>query len=170
MTTHTPFVSQIDIDRRVLALAHQINEDYAGRSIDIVCLINSAMVFCADIVRHLTVPTRIHKMGFSSYPKANLSGEVRITLDVADSLQGRDVLVVEGILVSGRTPKYILDILRLRQPASLCLCALGVKRQMLAVDLPLAYTAFEFGKEIVVGYGIGEEAEMALPYLAERSA
>jgi hypoxanthine phosphoribosyltransferase len=163
---YTQLFSADQIQDRIAALARQIDHDYAGRSLDVVCLLNGASVFGSDLLRRLTVPTRMHPFGFSSYPAATASGEVRVTLDVTEPLLGRHVLVVEGI--SGRTPKFVTDLLRLRQPASLALCALGVKRQQLAVDLAVAYSAFDFGPEIVVGYGVGEGSEKALPYLADR--
>lgn len=165
----TPLFSREKIDERLQALARQIDADYAGKTVDVVYLLNGASVFAADLVRHLTVPIRLFPLGFSSYPAANPSGEVRITLDVVEPLHGRHVLVVEGIVVSGRTPKYVTDMLRLRQPASLALCALGVKPKVLAVDLSVAYHAFSFGSEVVVGYGVGEGAEKGLPYLAART-
>jgi len=164
-TLHAPQ----EIAKRVAALGKQISNDYAGKTVDIVCAINGGSAFCADLVRALSIPVRIHPLGFTSYPKASPSGEVRITLDVTEPLHGRDVLLVEGVVVSGRTPKYIVDVLRLRG-ANVTVCALGVKRQALAVDLPIGYSAFEFGAEIVVGYGVGEGSEKAMPYLAARAS
>lgn len=155
------------IEARVAGLARVITADYAGRELDVVCLINGASTFCADLVRQIGVPVRQHALGFSSYSGAPQSGEVRITLDVAEPLQDRHVLVVEGIVVSGRTPRYVIEVLRLRRPASLVLCALGWKPKALAVELDVHYAAFEFGDEIVAGYGVGKGSERAWPYLAE---
>jgi hypoxanthine phosphoribosyltransferase len=163
-----PVISEGAIASRLEALACRIDEDYAGRALDVVCALNGASVFCADLVRRLSVPVTVHPLGFASYDKPRPSGEVRLTLDVDQPLHGRDVLLVEGIIVSGRTPRYVADMLRLRQPASLSVCALGVKRQQLAVDLPMPYVAFDLGPEVLVGFGVGEGPEKALPYLAER--
>ena len=160
--------SQQEIEERLSALARQIDADYAGRTLDVVCLVNSASVFWADLGRLLSVPVRVHPLAFSSYAAGNSSGEVRLTLDVSEPLQNRHVLIVEGIVVSGRTPRYVCDLLRLRQPASLAMCVLGVKRHALAVELPPLYAAFELGSEIVVGYGVGEGPEKTLPYLSAR--
>ena len=91
---------------------------------------------------------------------------MQITLDVTEPLQGRHLLLVEGIVVSGRTPAYLVDLFKLRQPASIALCALGVKPN-LAVDLSIEYAAFKLGKEIVMGYGIGNGPERALSHLVE---
>ncbi len=150
---------------KIVELGRRITADYADREIDLVCLINGASTFCADLVRHIGVPVRQHYLGFTSYPEIPKSGEVRITLDIAEPLQGRHVLVLEGIVVSGRTPKYIVEMLKLRQPASIALCALATKPAVLAVDLPVQYSAFQLTSEIAVGYGVGKGAERALPNL-----
>ncbi|KTD24326.1 Hypoxanthine phosphoribosyltransferase [Legionella lansingensis] len=153
------------IKERVNCLAEQINADYAGLTLDVICLVNSASMFCADLVRQFTVPSRLHFLSFNSYANGNASGEVRIIQDINEPLYARNVLVVEGIVVSGRTPRYILDMLRLRQPQSLAMCALGVKPAQLSVDLPLKYVAFELGSEIATGYGIGSGIEKVHPHL-----
>lgn len=158
-------ISRSDIQERVRELGAAISADYRDRAIDIICLVNGASVFCADLARHITVPARQHFLCFTSYSKASSSGEVRITLDVTEPLEGRHVLVVEGIVVSGRTPSYVMDVLRRRRPASLALCALGKKPRSLAVDLTIDYFAFELGAEVAVGYGVGSGPEKSLPDL-----
>lgn len=170
MSNLVEIVSQSRLAQRVAELGAGISRDYAGRELDIVYAINGASLFSADLARCLTVPARLHPIGFSSYPEAPPTGEVRITLDVSVPLVDRHVLFVEGVVVSGRTPKYIADMLRLRRPASLVVCALGTKPRLLAVDLVVEYAAFEFDREVVVGFGVGDGAEKALPYLAARSS
>jgi hypoxanthine phosphoribosyltransferase len=167
MSTRNVLVSQARIQTRVSELAQKITHDYQGRQLDIVCLINGGSTFCADLVRQIGVPIRQHYLGFTSYAHAKPTGEVRVLLDVAEPLYERHVLIVEGIVISGRTPRYIVDMLSLRKPASLALCALATKPAALAVELPLAYTAFELGSEIAVGYGVGDVVERALPALVE---
>lgn len=147
----------------------QINDDYAGREIDLVCLTNAAMTFTADLMRALEVPVRLHVLAFISYVPTPASGEVRLTLDIGEPLQGRHVLVTEGMVISGRTPFYLMNLLRLRQPASLELCAIGIKPAESAVNLSIRYRLFEFGKEWVAGYGIGHGAEKASPHLLDMS-
>jgi hypoxanthine phosphoribosyltransferase len=168
MTSRNIIVSKTQLDSRVRELGEHITQDYDRRHLDVVCLINGGSMFCADIVRHIQVPITQHYLGFSSYPEGNSSGEVRITLDIAEPLQGRHLLLVEGIVVSGRTPAYLVELLKLRQPASIALCALGVKPN-LSVDLSIEYVAFKLGKEIAMGYGIGNGPERTLPYLVESS-
>jgi hypoxanthine phosphoribosyltransferase len=165
---HDIIISKEKIISRIKTLANQINSDYAGKTLDLVCLVNSAQFFTSDLIKHLTVPTRLHYIGFNSYLKGNETGEVRLTSDIQEPLFGRDVLVIEAIVVSGRTPKYIMDLLKNRKPNSLNLCALGSKPHLLSEKLPLRYIAFELGKEILVGYGIGSGPEKTLPFLISK--
>ena len=161
-------INKEKIISRIKTLANQINSDYAGKTIDLVCLVNSAQFFTIDLVKYLTVPTRLHYLGFNNYSEGNETGEVRITSDIQEPLFGRDVLVIEAIVVSGRTPRFIIDLLKKRRPASIALCALGSKPHLLSEKLPLNYVAFELGKEIVVGYGIGSGIEKTLPLLISK--
>jgi hypoxanthine phosphoribosyltransferase len=163
-------VSAEQIHERLQLLAQQINVDYEGHELDVICLTNSAMTFTTDLVRLIEVPVKVHMMAFISYTPAPKSGEVRLTLDIADALEGRNVLVVEGMVISGRTPLYLMNLLRLRQPASMELCAIGSKPSELAVDLPIKYRLFEFGKEWVAGYGIGHGAEKGSGDLLDMSS
>ena len=161
-------ISKEKIISRIKSLADQINSDYAGKTLDLICLINSAQFFTTDLVKHLTIPTRLHYLGFNSYQDGNETGEVRLTSDIQEPLFGRDVLVIEAIVVSGRTPKYIIELLKNRKPNSLNLCALGSKPHLLSEDIPLRYTAFELGKDILTGYGIGSGTEKTLPFLLSK--
>ncbi len=165
---HNIIATEEQITQRVKEQAAKINSDYAEKTLDVICLINSALFFSVDLVRQLTIPIRFHLLGFANYPQGNETGEIRITLDVSESLFGCHILVVEGIVVSGRTPRYILDLLSHRKPASLAMCTLGIKPAQLSEKLPLSYVAFELGNEIAVGYGVGSGVEKTLPYLVEK--
>jgi hypoxanthine phosphoribosyltransferase len=162
-------VAEEALRARVRALADQINADYAGRELSIVCTLGGAAVFCADLVRHLTVPARLLFMSFAGYGgPAGKSGEVRVHMDLAEPLEGRHVLLLEGAVISGRTPLYVVEMLKLRQPASLRFGTLLLKRASLKVPLPLDYVGFEIADEgIAIGYGMGHEAgQRSLPYIA----
>jgi len=153
------------INLRIKELAGQISLDYAGKTLDVVCLINSALFFCTKLVSQLTIPTRIHSLGFTSYPNGNVTGEVRITLDIPEPLFDRHILIIEGIVVTGRTPRYITEMLSLRKPASISLCALGVKTSLLTENLPLKYAAFELDNHVAAGFGVGSGSEKTLQFL-----
>jgi hypoxanthine phosphoribosyltransferase len=152
-------ITEDKLQQRISELAAQINQDYADSVLDIVYFVHSASTFCTDLVAQLNVSVRVHAFAFDTYQANNILGEVCITRDIAEPIKGRNVLVLEGIVVSGRTPRYILDFIQLRQPASLALCALGVKKNKLSTSLPLRYIGFELGSEVVTGYGMGAENE-----------
>jgi hypoxanthine phosphoribosyltransferase len=154
-----------EIAGRLKIIAKQIDVDYMEKKIDIICLTNSAMFFCSDLVREIRTPVELHLLSFENYKGENKNGQVKLTLDINSSLMNRHVIVVEGIVVSGRTPNYIISMLSGRAPASISLCALGVKRKLMTENLPLKYCAFELGDEITVGYGVGNNHQKCLPYL-----
>jgi hypoxanthine phosphoribosyltransferase len=158
------------IAKRVEEIADQINESYKDKNLEILSFLNGGSIFYADLIRKLRIPVTVHPFGFQSYSPSPLSGEVEVTLDVKKSMMGKHILIIEGVVISGRTPKYIYDMLKLRNPASIEICAVGIKREALTVDLNVKYHAFEFGSEIVVGYGIGEGKEKSFPFLAERKS
>ncbi len=162
-------ISEDRIRQRVQELAREISLAYAGLELHLVCTMGGAGMFFVDLVRQLDVPTRQHYLAFTSFGKGT-SGEARITLDVAEPLEGRHVLLVEGVIVSGRTPRYILEMMKLRQPASVALCTLILKRTSLAVDLAVPHVGFELGSEIATGYGIGLGPERALPHIVDASS
>lgn len=155
------------IEKRVGELAEQISRDFQGQELIVICLLNGASIFYADLVRKLTIPVTVQFIGFTSYSTANKTGEVRITLDVTEPLENKNLLIVEGIMVSGRTPKFIYDNLSLRAPKSISFCTIGIKKHLFKVDMPVKYQAFEIGEEMLVGYGIGKGPERVLPYLVE---
>lgn len=170
-TTHSKQIKVLapaeELQKRVEALAQQINMDYNGREIDIVCSSNGATIFTADLCRLIALPVRLHLIAFNSYPNAPASGEVQLTLDVTEPLQNRHVLVTEGIIISGRTPLYMMNLLRLRQPASIELCAIAMKPKQLAVELQVKYHLYDFDQEWVAGYGMGHGPEKAAEVLVD---
>lgn len=164
----TMLYSEEQVKFRIKELADQINLDYKGSSLSIVYMLNGASIFAAELIKHLNIDIQLYPFGFSSYQPAPSSGEVKITLDVPDALQGRNVLILEGIIVSGRTPNYVMQMIALRNPSSIEMCAIGVKPEKLSVDLKVKYSGFNFGSEIVVGFGVGESSEKKLSYLAQK--
>lgn len=162
---HAILYNELDIALAIKQIAGAIDNDYRGKELHIVAMLNGASFFCVDLVRQLTIPVTVHYFGFTSYQQPNLTGEVCITKDVAVPLQGKHILILEGVIVSGRTPKYIFEYLQLRKPDSVSICAIGIKRKSLATDLEIKYACFDFNDEMVVGYGIGAGEEKNIPYL-----
>ena len=148
-------ISEEDVDARIKQIAEQISKDYEGRSIHLLCILKGSVFFVCELAKRLTVPVTLDFMSVSSYgDKTKSSGVVRIVKDLDEPLQGKDVLVVEDIIDSGRTLSYLLKILKERNPASLRLCTLLDKPERREREVPVDYTCFEIPDEFVVGYGL----------------
>ncbi len=148
-------ISEEALNERVDELARQIETDYEGKDLLIVGLLRGAVTFMVDLTRALQRPVAIDFMAVSSYGSSTeSSGVVRILKDLDENLAGKHVLIVEDIVDTGLTLKYILEILRRRGPASLRVCALLNKVERRLVDLPLDYIGFNVPNAFVVGYGL----------------
>lgn len=144
-----------ELQQKVSELGTRISRDYAGKDLVMVGVLRGAVVFIADLLRHLTVPCEIDFMAVSSYGSSrDTSGVVRILKDLDDSITGRDVLIIEDIVDSGLTLNYLMRNLKARDPASLEVCSLLTKPERRRVDIPIRYTGFEIPNQFVVGYGL----------------
>ena len=153
--TPTVLVSAEDLQRRVAELGAEISGDYAERDLVMICVLKGAVVFLADLMRHISVPCELDFMAVSSYGSAtDSSGVVRILKDLDYPIQGRHVLIVEDIIDSGLTLQYLLRNLQARDPASLEVCALLTKPERRRVELPTRYVGFEIPNRFVIGYGL----------------
>jgi hypoxanthine phosphoribosyltransferase len=157
-----------DLSHRVEELAGEISRDYDGRELLLVGVLKGAVFFLSDLMRHLTVPCEVDFMAVSSYGSSTeSSGVVRIMKDLDTPIEDRDVLVVEDIVDSGLTLKYLLRTLSARNPSSLEVCALLEKPERRKVDLEIRYTGFEIPNTFVIGYGLDHgERFRNLPYVA----
>ncbi len=143
------------IQNRVRELGAQIARDYAGRTPHMIGILKGASIFHADLVRSIDLGISMDFIAVGSYGASTLSsGEVRILKDLDDSLEGRDVLLVEDILDTGLTLHYLLQNLESRGPRSLKVVALLNKPSRRKVAVPLHYIGFEIADEFVVGYGL----------------
>ncbi len=160
-------VSAAEIEDIVARLGQEISGDYAGRHPVLVSLLKGGVVFLADLIRHLTIPHHIEFMRVSSYESTQSSGVVRILSDLQTPIEGRDVLLVEDVVDTGTTLAYIVDMLRLRNPGSLEVCALLRKRVPRDPGIPIRYLGSEIPNTFVVGYGLDhEENYRNLPFIA----
>ena len=156
------------IKKNIEILANRLNKEYKDIDhLDVICCINGASVFCTDLIKLIKVPIRLHHFGFSSYQDMPSSGQVKIEQDLKDHIEDRHVLLLDGLVISGRTPLYLLNFFKSRKPASLKLCAIGVKRKRIEVDLKVDYHMFDFEDEWIEGYGIGGSGTKCLPYLVD---
>jgi hypoxanthine phosphoribosyltransferase len=148
-------ISERRIRARTAALARRIDADYRGRELTLLVVLKGALIFAADLMRHLRVPFILDFVAASSYGTGTLSSG-KVALAGLDRLEvgGRHVLVVEDILDTGRTCATIIERLRQRRPAGIALCALLRKPAAGTVDLPVAYAGFDIADDFVVGWGM----------------
>ncbi len=147
--------SATQIQERVRELGRQITQDHAGRELVVVCVLRGAFVFMADLVRSIDLPITCEFIGISSYGNdTESSGVVRVTHDLAHSIEGKDVLVIEDIIDTGLSIDYLLRNLRLRGPRSVRTCSLLDKQGRRQVNCPVDYVGFTIPDHFVVGYGL----------------
>lgn len=159
--------SQEDLQKRVGELAAQINRDYQGKEPMLISVLRGSFVFMADLVRSIELPCTVDFMAVSSYGAGTTSsGQVRITKDLSENVEGRDIIVVEDILDSGNTLSYLLRLLQARHPSSIRLCTLLDKPSRRTKPVDASYTGFTVDDLFVVGYGLDfAEKYRNLPYI-----
>lgn len=160
-------LSEEQIHQRVVELGKQISHDYAGKNLVMVSILKGAVLFVADLIRAVDIHTQIDFMSVSSFNGGvKSSGAVKIVKDLDISLEGRDLLIVEDILDSGRTLEYISDILSSRGPNSFKICTLLDKPSRRESSIVADYVGFVIPDEFVVGYGLDyAEIYRNLPYI-----
>jgi hypoxanthine phosphoribosyltransferase len=161
-------ISEETLQARIRELGAQISQDYAGQTLLLVCILRGGTLFLTDLVRQITNPVAFEFMSVSSYGKGarNSSGHVRITLDVSEDIHGRNVLIVEDIIDSGRTLASVLELLRSRDPLTLEVCTLLDKAERREVEVPIKYSGFVIPNEFVFGYGLDiDEYYRNLPFI-----
>jgi hypoxanthine phosphoribosyltransferase len=161
-------VQSDDLRQRIRAIADEINRDYAGKNVLLVGVLKGALFFLADLMRQLEVECEVDFMAVSSYGSSTeSSGVVRILKDLDTPIEGRHVLVVEGIVDSGLTLSYLMKNLSARGPASVEVASLLVKPDRFKVEPDLRYIGFEIPDRFVVGYGLDHAQQLRnLPYVA----
>ena len=148
-------ISKEELDKRIKEMADEISRDYAGLDLIIIGVLKGSFIFLADLVRQLDHHVCVDFMGISSYgASTKSSGEVRITKDLEQNLAGRHVLLVEDIVDTGLTLRYLVDALRTRQPASVRVCTLLDKPARRQVRVVIDYYGFIIPNAFVVGYGL----------------
>ena len=163
-------ITEEEIQKSLVELGEELSRDYAGRSIHMICVLKGGVYFMTDLSKHIdqNIPVSLDFMAVSSYGNEREStGIVRILKDLDESLQGKDVLVVEDIIDSGHTLSYLLEMLKDRKPASLKLCTLLDKPQRRTVDVHVDYVGFRIEDKFVLGYGLDyDQYYRNLPYIA----
>ena len=160
-------IPEEEVDAKIAELGKKISEDYAGRQVHLICILKGSVFFTCELAKRITVPVSLDFMSVSSYGDGTASsGIVKIAKDLDESLEGKDVIVIEDIIDSGRTLYYLMDVLGKRQPNSLKLCTLLDKPDRRVRDVKVDYVGFEIPDEFVVGYGLDYAQKYRnLPYI-----
>lgn len=159
-------ISEADLRARVAEMGAAITRDYAGRSLVVIGVLKGSFIFLADLVRAVDLPLSVDFIGISSYQGTMTTGVVQITSDLSRPIEGKDVLLVEDIVDTGLTMRYLLENLAIRKPASVKIAALLEKPARAQVKVPIDYRGFVIGDEFVVGYGLDWDGKMRnLPFV-----
>ena len=160
-------ISESDVDARIEELGKQISEDYAGKQVHLICILKGSVVFMCELAKRITVPVSMDFMSVSSYGDGtSSSGIVKIAKDLDETLEGKEVIVIEDIIDSGRTLYYLMDVLMQRRPKSMKLCTLLDKPDRRVKDVKVDYVGFAIPDEFVVGYGLDYAQKYRnLPYI-----
>jgi hypoxanthine phosphoribosyltransferase len=160
-------VEREEIQTDVARLAAQISDDYRDRALHLIGVLKGSAVFLSDLMRLLTVPVTVDFISVVPYGPVSASGVVRIRKDLDDPIEGRDVVVVEGICASGRTLAYLIRNFQTRNPGSIRVCTLLAKQCPRAPELTLDYVGREIADVFVVGYGLDRDERFRnLPHIA----
>jgi len=160
-------LSEEQLKARVLEMGAAITRDYAHKPLKLVGVLKGSFVFMADLARAIDLPVKIDFIGTSSYAGTSTSGVVRITSDLSRPIEGEHVLLVEDIVDTGLTMKYLLENLDTRKPASVKICALLEKPARARTKVAIDYKGFEIPDVFVVGYGLDWDGRLRnLPYIA----
>lgn len=159
--------SKEEIENKVASLGQQLSKDYEGKKPLVICILKGAILFMSDIVRKMDIPLEMDFMDISSYGGGTIStGEVRILKDLDTSVKGRDVLVVEDIVDTGRTLKALSELLLQREAKSIKICTLLNKPDRRVEGIDVDYVGFKVPDEFVVGYGMDYAGKYRnLPYV-----
>lgn len=160
-------IPEEEVNRRIEEIGRQISEDYVGSSVHLICVLKGSAFFTCELAKRITIPVTLDFMSCSSYgADTKSSGVVRIVKDLDEPLEGKNVIVIEDIIDSGRTLSYLMEILGARKPLSLRLCTLLDKPDRRVKDVKVDYTGFVIEDKFVVGYGLDfAQRYRNLPYV-----
>ncbi len=155
------------VEERIRELGEKISADYAGKQVHLICVLKGGVFFMCELAKRITVPVSMDFMCVGSYGDGTVSsGVVRIAKDLDESIEKKEVLIVEDIIDSGNTLSYLMDVLKKRNPASMRLCTLLDKPERRVKDVRVDYCGFEIPDEFVVGYGLDYAQKYRnLPYI-----
>ena len=147
-------LSEEEVNARVRELGQQISKDYEGEEVHIICILKGAVFITTELAKRITIPVTLDFMSVSSYQGTTSTGAVKIIKDLDHIIEGKNVIIVEDIIDTGRTLNYLINMLKNRNPKSIRLCTLLDKPDRRVVDVDVDYVGFEIPDEFVVGFGL----------------
>ena len=161
-------LTEEDVNKKISEVAAQINKDYEGKEVHLICILKGGVFFTCELAKRLTIPVSLDFMSVSSYGSdTKSSGVVKIIKDLDEPLEGKNVIIVEDIIDSGRTLAYLIEVLKQRNPKNIELCTLLDKpERRVKKQVQVKYTCFTIPDEFVVGYGLDYDQKYRnLPYI-----
>lgn len=161
-------LTEEEVNEKIKKIGEQISKDYAGKSVHLICVLKGGVFFTCELAKRLNMPVSMDFMSVSSYGAGTVSsGVVRIIKDLDEPLEGKNVLIVEDIIDSGRTLAYLIEVLKQRGPKDIHLCTLLDKpERRVKKQVKVDYTCFTIPDEFVVGYGLDYDQKYRnLPYI-----
>ena len=160
-------IPEEDVDAKIEELGRRISQDFEGEAVHLICILKGSIFFVCELAKRITLPVTIDFMQVSSYgAETKSSGVVRLSKDLDEPLQGKNVIIVEDIIDSGRTLNHLVKLLGQRNPKSMTLCTLLDKPSRRVMEVDVKYTGFQIPDEFVVGYGLDyDQRYRNLPYI-----
>lgn len=161
-------ISESQVDERIREIAEQLNQEYAGKTLHMICILKGSVLFFAELAKYITVPVTMDFMATASYGESTVSSGLEMRKDLDEDIDGRHVLIVEDIIDSGNTLSMVKRMLAARNPASIRICTLLDKPARREAQVEVEYTGFEIPDKFVVGYGLDyAQRYRNLPYVGE---
>lgn len=159
-------ISKEEIEKRIGELAEQISKDYEGKSIEFICVLKGAAIFAVELAMKVKPNVRFEFIEVSSYNGTESTGKIKVNKDISASIEGKDVIIVEDIIDTGRTLSYLKEYLLGKNPKSLKICTLVSKPDRRVIDVDIDYNGFEIENKYIIGHGFDINGNYRnLPYV-----
>lgn len=160
------FISKKEVEKKIKELGRQISKDYKGKDIEVVCVLKGAAIFTVELAMHIKPNVRFNFIEVSSYEGTKSTGKIKVNKDISSSIEGKDVLIVEDIIDTGRTLSYLREYLLSKNPKNLKICTLVDKHEKREFDVPIDYNGFLIEDKFIVGHGFDLDGNYRnLPYI-----
>lgn len=159
-------ISEAELQKRVEELAKQISEDYKGKNITFICILKGSVFFTVDLAKNIPSNVEFEFIRVSSYHGTESTGKIELKLDLKGDIGGKDVIIIEDIVDTGRTLSYLKEHLKAKKPNSLKICTLLDKKERRVCEIEPEYVGFNIPDKFVLGYGLDVDEEYRnLPYI-----